>query len=108
MTCGLVAIFSFPAIARVPAIGEGKKDRKSTRLNSSHRCISYAVFCLKKKTRCRLQQRRRSGLLHIRRSCDALPTYQRTERRERARRYATSTTTDPPSTAATARVCAHQ
>src|SRR5437764_7449403 len=25
------------------------KDRKSTRLNSSHRCISYAVFCLKKK-----------------------------------------------------------
>src|SRR5437879_10999027 len=24
------------------------KDRKSTRLNSSHRCISYAVFCLKK------------------------------------------------------------
>src|SRR5437763_6081763 len=26
-----------------------KVDRKSTRLNSSHRCISYAVFCLKKK-----------------------------------------------------------
>src|SRR5437879_13596008 len=26
-------------------------DRKSTRLNSSHRCISYAVFCLKKKTK---------------------------------------------------------
>src|SRR5437879_10897780 len=25
------------------------QDRKSTRLNSSHRCISYAVFCLKKK-----------------------------------------------------------
>src|SRR5437763_11176559 len=25
-------------------------DRKSTRLNSSHRCISYAVFCLKKKS----------------------------------------------------------
>src|SRR5437762_6927117 len=25
------------------------EDRKSTRLNSSHRCISYAVFCLKKK-----------------------------------------------------------
>src|SRR5436189_1963184 len=24
-------------------------DRKSTRLNSSHRCSSYAVFCLKKK-----------------------------------------------------------
>src|SRR5437867_6126430 len=26
------------------------QDRKSTRLNSSHRTISYAVFCLKKKT----------------------------------------------------------
>src|SRR5437879_9629497 len=25
-----------------------QKDRKSTRLNSSHRCISYAVFCLNK------------------------------------------------------------
>src|SRR5690625_5733100 len=29
------------------------KDRKSTRLNSSHVAISYAVFCLKKKTRTR-------------------------------------------------------
>src|SRR5437762_14358429 len=29
--------------------GGGRQDRKSTRLNSSHRCISYAVFCLKKK-----------------------------------------------------------
>src|SRR2546429_5845730 len=28
-----------------------KKDRKSTRLNSSHGYISYAVFCLKKKTK---------------------------------------------------------
>src|SRR5437867_5362917 len=28
-----------------------REDRKSTRLNSSHRTISYAVFCLKKKTR---------------------------------------------------------
>src|SRR5256885_12252372 len=27
-----------------------KQDRKSTRLNSSHLVISYAVFCLKKKT----------------------------------------------------------
>src|SRR5436305_11739152 len=39
-----------------PAPDEGqarrrlKKDRKSTRLNSSHVRISYAVFCLKKKT----------------------------------------------------------
>src|SRR5438034_2620771 len=31
--------------------GAGAPDRKSTRLNSSHTVISYAVFCLKKKTR---------------------------------------------------------
>src|SRR5215210_8876956 len=30
-------------------VGAGEEDRKTTRLNSSHRCISYAVFCLKKK-----------------------------------------------------------
>src|SRR6266446_7879555 len=29
--------------------GRGPRDRKSTRLNSSHLVISYAVFCLKKK-----------------------------------------------------------
>src|SRR5437762_10898712 len=33
-----------------PAHSASAEDRKSTRLNSSHRCISYAVFCLKKKT----------------------------------------------------------
>src|SRR2546429_6716594 len=32
-----------------------RRDRKSTRLNSSHGYISYAVFCLKKKKRNRLQ-----------------------------------------------------
>src|SRR6266478_9743299 len=31
--------------------GAGQGDRKSTRLNSSHSQISYAVFCLKKKTK---------------------------------------------------------
>src|SRR3712207_8686534 len=31
-------------------LGERPGDRKSTRLNSSHANISYAVFCLKKKT----------------------------------------------------------
>src|SRR2546430_6519090 len=30
-------------------LGRGLRDRKSTRLNSSHSQISYAVFCLKKK-----------------------------------------------------------
>src|SRR5258708_10314246 len=41
---------------RAPAHGRGRDqhgpeclDRKSTRLNSSHQIISYAVFCLKKK-----------------------------------------------------------
>src|SRR3712207_7415773 len=32
-----------------PADGHPARDRKSTRLNSSHANISYAVFCLKKK-----------------------------------------------------------
>src|SRR3712207_8724109 len=36
----------------VDQVTPGKfRDRKSTRLNSSHANISYAVFCLKKKTR---------------------------------------------------------
>src|SRR3712207_7556059 len=33
----------------VDGINSGAQDRKSTRLNSSHANISYAVFCLKKK-----------------------------------------------------------
>src|SRR2546429_7047361 len=37
------------AAAKSPAPGTAKEDRKSTRLNSSHGYISYAVFCLKKK-----------------------------------------------------------
>src|SRR5207248_6556227 len=37
-------------IANTVAVGfVQERDRKSTRLNSSHRTISYAVFCLKKK-----------------------------------------------------------
>src|SRR5256885_5772109 len=35
--------------ADVLKIGHHGRDRKSTRLNSSHLVISYAVFCLKKK-----------------------------------------------------------
>src|SRR3712207_8483474 len=37
-----------------PLLAAGAKDRKSTRLNSSHANISYAVFCLKKIIRRRL------------------------------------------------------
>src|SRR5256885_7179453 len=41
---------------RVGALGQTQQaDRKSTRLNSSHLVISYAVFCLKKKTKRRLR-----------------------------------------------------
>src|SRR5256885_3691258 len=42
----------FEAVAVGPADADGffgEGDRKSTRLNSSHLVISYAVFCLKKK-----------------------------------------------------------
>src|SRR5690625_5696604 len=38
-------------IGAAPALREEWGDRKSTRLNSSHVAISYAVFCLKKKKR---------------------------------------------------------
>src|SRR5437870_8929720 len=37
--------------------GYVREDRKSTRLNSSHVAISYAVFCLKKKNSHRLRER---------------------------------------------------
>src|SRR5258708_20177936 len=36
--------------------GRPTEDRKSTRLNSSHQIISYAVFCLKKKNKKRMLQ----------------------------------------------------
>src|SRR3990170_3247813 len=37
------------SVAAMVASVLGRADRKSTRLNSSHQIISYAVFCLKKK-----------------------------------------------------------
>src|SRR3712207_7086296 len=47
------------------AVGRSRQgDRKSTRLNSSHANISYAVFCLKKKTRNQSPIRHRHVLLH--------------------------------------------
>src|SRR5437764_7732179 len=39
-------------------------DRKSTRLNSSHRCISYAVFCLKKKKKKIKNKKRQKNKIH--------------------------------------------
>src|SRR5437879_7623883 len=41
----------YAAILRHPFLAGLTEDRKSTRLNSSHRCNSYAVFCLKKKNK---------------------------------------------------------
>src|SRR5207244_6738860 len=38
-------------LVAVAAVAAGATDRKSTRLNSSHQIISYAVFCLKKKNK---------------------------------------------------------
>src|SRR5207249_6213947 len=40
-------------LGELPVVASEGLDRKSTRLNSSHVSISYAVFCLKKKTTCR-------------------------------------------------------
>src|SRR5690606_41194372 len=58
--CCLVIVVRFPGMLtaitllispqRLYRFDEGR-DRKSTRLNSSHVKISYAVFCLKKKTK---------------------------------------------------------
>src|SRR2546430_17442597 len=50
----LSAVSGFARLSRVTSRSErfcprGHSDRKSTRLNSSHSQISYAVFCLKKK-----------------------------------------------------------
>src|SRR5256885_4135752 len=45
----LPSVFTMRALAQTGVWSEAKTDRKSTRLNSSHLVISYAVFCLKKK-----------------------------------------------------------
>src|SRR5438132_9944949 len=44
--------FAYEIVVRNPDL-ISKRDRKSTRLNSSHTVISYAVFCLKKKKKTR-------------------------------------------------------
>src|SRR2546426_8364867 len=48
--CSVVSLFfSLPPQPALFLLAIGFTDRKSTRLNSSHLVISYAVFCLKKK-----------------------------------------------------------
>src|SRR5689334_23960131 len=51
-----VAVWTPGCGRREEPLGEGG-DRKSTRLNSSHSSISYAVFCLKKKKKNNLVQK---------------------------------------------------
>src|SRR5258708_30736673 len=46
---GLSSHFQAVRMAALGWSGHSYRDRKSTRLNSSHQIISYAVFCLKKK-----------------------------------------------------------
>src|SRR5438094_10432410 len=53
INCWAVAAAAFHSFSRPLS-----RDRKSTRLNSSHRTISYAVFCLKKKKKKKNKKRR--------------------------------------------------
>src|SRR2546430_10338935 len=50
------------------SVPNGNGDRKSTRLNSSHSQISYAVFCLKKKKHCQNDRMRIIYPVHSARS----------------------------------------
>src|SRR5436190_17875396 len=47
-----------------PGLRADRRDRKSTRLNSSHTVISYAVFCLKKKKKKKKNTNLRSNLIN--------------------------------------------
>src|SRR5699024_11513390 len=49
MMVDLAMNFITPVVTLFNEFNQVKSDRKSTRLNSSHVSISYAVFCLKKK-----------------------------------------------------------
>src|SRR5256885_10460061 len=51
--------------ARAKLIFNEDLDRKSTRLNSSHLVISYAVFCLKKKNNYPQQASRKIQAIHV-------------------------------------------
>src|SRR2546430_9106685 len=48
---GVDVVGAFATTGLLDNHGDEDQDRKSTRLNSSHSQISYAVFCLKKKKR---------------------------------------------------------
>src|SRR5207253_10293799 len=59
----MVVAVDHGASADIVGAGRDYVDRKSTRLNSSHVAISYAVFCLKKKNRARRADGRRDRCL---------------------------------------------
>src|SRR5438067_4899428 len=70
---GFFALRADPAAAEIGETGAGSgavvgggalKDRKSTRLNSSHVSISYAVFCLKKKKTTQTKTRKQKSRQH--------------------------------------------
>src|SRR2546430_13395805 len=63
--------FVIPSVAEAATqpdvVGEARlSDRKSTRLNSSHSQISYAVFCLKKKKKKRYERSCKQVIQNIR------------------------------------------
>src|SRR5436190_4357280 len=58
-SAGMSFVMAIPR--RSATCSTSRRDRKSTRLNSSHTVISYAVFCLKKK---KLHNRTKTELRH--------------------------------------------
>src|SRR5438876_2518918 len=76
-TCGFIdsakqeSIEAILEATQLKTTGKAKRDRKSTRLNSSHPSISYAVFCLKKKKE---QRTMNFGRLHLEATTYALVT----------------------------------
>src|SRR2546426_5809500 len=72
-----IAIYSQPgryslAVSEGYALSDPKiprEDRKSTRLNSSHLVISYAVFCLKKKKKATMHVSRNSLVSSVKKHC---------------------------------------
>src|SRR2546426_5388295 len=61
---GVHVVFAQDAPPHLERFLQDRQDRKSTRLNSSHLVISYAVFCLKKKNTCLWLTNRQAGHCH--------------------------------------------
>src|SRR5947209_16795940 len=61
---GSLGIDRGSVVGSVKELMERIQDRKSTRLNSSHANISYAVFCLKKKKKKKYNQNKTKIIIH--------------------------------------------